>query len=79
LEGSDSESLAILLSTFWQLLAPPFTLKNVLPFDAGHQENDFFSVPQKNFDFCICIQLNLCYRVFIPLVEAVNSAPPSRK
>ena len=31
---------------------------------------------QRNFEFCICIFLDLCYRVFIPVVEATET--PSR-
>jgi hypothetical protein len=30
----------------------------------------------KDFDFCICFLLNLCYGVFIPLDEAVVTASP---
>jgi len=33
----------------------------------------------KNFDFCICISLNLCYRGFIPVVEVVETTSSSRK
>ena len=30
----------------------------------------------ENFEFCICILPNLCYRGFIPLDEAVETASP---
>jgi hypothetical protein len=29
---------------------------------------------RKNFDFCICFQVNLCYRVFIPAVTVADLA-----
>jgi hypothetical protein len=28
--------------------------------------------PEINFDFCICIQFNLCYGVYIPVEKAVE-------
>ena len=37
------------------------------------RKNDGLSDPKINSDFCTCILLNLCYRVFIPVVEVVAS------
>jgi len=39
--------------------------------------NRFTCLEKINFEFCICIYSNLCYRVFIPVVEKVLQAGSS--
>jgi hypothetical protein len=40
-------------------------------------KNEFTRTRKINFEFCICIFLDLCYRVFIPVVEVILQAGSS--
>jgi hypothetical protein len=42
--------------------------------DAGQLDWIAVSSLENNFDFCICIRVNLCYGVYIPVEEGVEHA-----